>query len=66
MAAGGDGTINEVVNGLPAASLLGIIALGTANVLAYEIGMPRPHGWGGAVVADALLNCPERPFVSVR
>lgn len=40
LVAGGDGTINEVINGLyPKKAILGILPFGTANVLAYEIGI---------------------------
>jgi YegS/Rv2252/BmrU family lipid kinase len=57
--AGGDGTINEVVNGLAGGAVaLGVIPLGTANVLADEIGLRR----GTDNIARVLAEGPIRPI----
>jgi diacylglycerol kinase (ATP) len=52
VAAGGDGTIAEVANGLAgSASRLGVIPLGTANVLAHELSLPFAPGAVAAALA---------------
>ena len=52
VAAGGDGTIAEVANGIAgSAATLGILPFGTANVLAWELGLPRGPEAAAAVLA---------------
>ena len=59
VAAGGDGTIAEVANGLLGSSTrLGVIPLGSANVLAHELALPfEPRA-----VAAALAFGRTRPL----
>ncbi|HSE78521.1 MAG TPA: diacylglycerol kinase family protein [Alphaproteobacteria bacterium] len=56
--AGGDGTINEALNGIADPAMpLAIVPLGTANVLAHEIGL----GLGAGAAARAIVDgTPQR------
>ena len=63
LAAGGDGTINEVVNGMVNSFVpLGILPGGTANVLAMELGLGTKMESAAGVVGQCL---PERISVGM-
>ncbi len=59
VAAGGDGTINEVVNGLQEGLALGLLPLGTANVLARELQIPV-NDLPAAI--EVLQTCQAQPI----
>ncbi|MBS1829282.1 MAG: NAD(+)/NADH kinase [Acidobacteria bacterium] len=53
LAAGGDGTINEVLNGMIGSQVpLGVLPAGTANVLAMETGIPTSPPKAAAVLGE--------------
>jgi diacylglycerol kinase (ATP) len=55
LVAGGDGTINEAVNGMVHSDVpLGILPAGTANVLANELGIGKSMESAAAVLADSV------------
>jgi diacylglycerol kinase (ATP) len=73
IAAGGDGTANEVVNGIGdvpggfASARLGILALGTVNVFARELGLPRTvSGMAKAIAAghETVIDLGRAEFPS--
>lgn len=60
VAAGGDGTIAEVVNGIAGSEArLGVIPIGTANVFAHELGLP----FGAAAIAASMKRGAARTVI---
>jgi diacylglycerol kinase (ATP) len=57
LVAGGDGTINEVVNGMAYSDVpLGVLPAGTANVLACELGIGKSMERAAEALADTVLE----------
>ena len=73
VAAGGDGTVNEVLNGIgdvPDAFSrvrLGVLPLGTVNVLAYELGIPSNLSGACKVLEsnrERVIDLPQIEFTA--
>lgn len=71
VAAGGDGTVNEVLNGMAdephglEQARLGVLPLGTINVFARELGLPRGFDAAWRVITagrEASVDLPEAEF----
>ncbi|MGZ4481830.1 MAG: diacylglycerol/lipid kinase family protein, partial [Gaiellales bacterium] len=54
IAFGGDGTANEVVNGIPPGVLLGVLPAGASSVFARQLGLTRDPLRAASKLADAL------------
>lgn len=52
VAAGGDGTTNDVINGLKPGVALALFPIGTANVLAREVNMPKRPAAAAKVILE--------------
>lgn len=71
LAFGGDGTYNEVAQGLLGTkTAMGVVPAGTTSVLAYEFGVPRPVGVSLGVLLDGhdqvmRVGCTDRDDIIV-
>ncbi len=72
VAAGGDGTVNEVVNGIAGSDVaLGILPVGTMNVFAAELGLPGDLDEAWAIIRAGrtrkvdLVRANSRYFVQL-
>jgi diacylglycerol kinase (ATP) len=67
VAAGGDGTVNEVLNGLVDAdalgrTVLGVLPLGTTNVIAKELGLPAEAAEAWEVIQRGKTRVIDLPW----
>ncbi|HTI70769.1 MAG TPA: diacylglycerol kinase family protein [Candidatus Limnocylindria bacterium] len=71
VAAGGDGTVNEVVNGLAATTeglrrtRLGVLPLGTVNVFARELRIPADFSAAWKVIASGAERVVDLPHAEM-
>lgn len=64
VAAGGDGTINEVINGIGTTGVaLGVLPLGTVNVFAREMAIPLRLEPAWALLQSGTVRTLDLPFV---
>src|SRR5271169_4099236 len=57
IACGGDGTVNEVINGLAGSNVpMALLPAGTANILAKELGIPWNIPQAARLIADGTIR----------
>ena len=61
VAAGGDGTVAEVINRTELGVPITVFPLGTENLLAKYLGMPREPEWVAEIIAAGAMATQDRP-----
>jgi diacylglycerol kinase family enzyme len=61
VAMGGDGTANEVANGMPPEALMGVVPAGASSVFARQLRLPRHTLQAAVVLASAIAERRWRP-----